>query len=81
MARKKQPDALAFPEHEHLRKGTRVMTPDGSGVTVGFNMRKNTNGGPGCGQYVVQLDDGRIRHYQRSHVIRHVPGDASPWSA
>lgn len=26
-------------------------------------MRKNTNGGPGCRQYRVQLVDGRIRYY------------------
>ena len=44
--------------------GTVVQTPDGLGKTVKMEMRKNTNGGPGCRQYRVQLDDGRIRHYQ-----------------
>ena len=46
----------------------RVTTPDGPGVVVGQEKRKNTNGGPGTNQYRVQLDDGRIRHYS-PHVI------------
>lgn len=45
-----------------------IKTPDGPGTTIGMNMRKNTNGGPGCLQHVVQLDDGRIRHYARNDV-------------
>lgn len=54
---------------EQISQGCRVKTPDGPGITVGMNMRKNTNGGPGCLQYVVQLDDGRIRHYARNDVV------------
>lgn len=40
-----------------------VITPDGPGTVLGMEMRKNTNGGPGCRQYRVRLQDGRIRHY------------------
>lgn len=47
----------------HIPHGTRVWTCDGPGVTIGMNFRRNTNGGPGTRQYVVQLDDGRKRHY------------------
>lgn len=51
-----------------LKTGTRVQTKDGEGVTVGIDFRKNTNGGPGARQYVVQLDDGRIRHYNTFEI-------------
>lgn len=51
-----------------VSRGTRIQTPDGVGITVGINMRENTNGGPGVKQYVVQLDDGRIRHYSTNEV-------------
>lgn len=49
-------------------RGTPVSTPDGEGVTVGMNMRKNTNGGPGVRQYVVRLRDGKIRHYRPMEI-------------
>ena len=42
---------------------TRVMTSDGPGRTIGMDHRKASNGGPGTRQYVVELDDGRKRHY------------------
>lgn len=51
-----------------LKSGTRVQTKDGEGVTVGINFRKKTNGGPGARQYVVQLNDGRIRHYNTNEI-------------
>lgn len=41
----------------------RVMTQDGPGKTIGMDHRKASNGGPGTRQYVVELDDGRKRHY------------------
>jgi hypothetical protein len=43
----------------------RVMTADGPGTVTGHSFRRNTNGGPGCKQYVVRLDDGRVRHYSQ----------------
>lgn len=52
---------------EH-KTGLLVITEDGPGKIVGMNMRKNTNGGPGVRQLVVQLDDGRIRHYSTGKV-------------
>lgn len=45
-----------------------MNTPDGPGKIISMNFRKNTNGGPGTRQYVIQLDDGRIRHYSLSEV-------------
>lgn len=51
------------PTKEMFKTGTRVITPDGPGKIAGYGMRKNTNGGPGCRQYRVRLDDGRLRHY------------------
>jgi len=51
-----------------LRRGARVGTPDGPGATVGRSMRRNTNGGPGCRQYVVRLYDGRVRHYGSNEI-------------
>jgi hypothetical protein len=55
--------------HEkYFSQDTEIMTPDGPGKTIGINMRKNTNGGPGVRQYVVRLADGRIRHYATSDV-------------
>jgi hypothetical protein len=51
-----------------FNQGARVMTPDGPGRTIGTNMRKNTNGGPGVRQYIVELDDGRKRHYGTNEV-------------
>lgn len=51
-----------------IRRGTKVTTPDGAGVTVGMNKRRNTNEGPGTRQYVVRLEDGRIRHYGVNEV-------------
>lgn len=47
---------------------TRVITRDGEGTTIGMNMRKNTNGGPGVRQFVVRLNDGRIRHYSPNEL-------------
>lgn len=61
------------PYEEKLKYGTRVVTVDGSGVIVGFSMRKNTNGGPGCQEYVCQLDGGRIRHYNANRVTPECP--------
>ncbi len=52
----------------YFPQGTEVMTPDGKGKTIGMNSRFNTNGGPGAKQYIVQLDDGRIRHYPLGDV-------------
>lgn len=52
-----------------VKRGTRTVTPDGEGVTIGMNMRKNTNGGPGVRQLVVKLDDGRVRHYSVSDLV------------
>lgn len=49
-----------------------VITPDGPGKVLGMEMRKNTNGGPGCRQYRVQLMDGHIRHYSQSKLT--IPG-------
>lgn len=46
-----------------MKSLTQVITPDGPGTVLGMEMRKNTNGGPGCRQYRVRLQDGRIRHY------------------
>lgn len=51
-------------------RGTKVRTPDGAGTTINVNMRENTNGGPGARQYIVKLDDGRIRHYSTNEVIK-----------
>lgn len=56
------------PKKEFYSLGARVTTPDGNGKTIGMNMRKNTNGGPGVRQYIVQLDNGRIRHYSTGNV-------------
>ncbi len=56
------------PENPELPPQTSVSTRDGKGVIVGRSTRFNTNGGPGCGQYVVQLEDGRVRHYTRGEV-------------
>lgn len=50
-------------------RGTKIQTPDGVGTTINVNMRENTNDGPGVRQYVVRLDDGRIRHYSTNEVI------------
>lgn len=55
--------AYYSPTKEMLRVGARVVTADGPGKVAGYGMRKNTNGGPGCRQYRVRLDDGRLRHY------------------
>lgn len=52
----------------HYVTGERVATPDGPGEIVGVEMRKNTNGGPGCRQYRVKLDDKRIRHYSAARL-------------
>lgn len=43
--------------------GSRAITKDGPGKTIGMDHRKASNGGPGTRQYVVELDDGRKRHY------------------
>lgn len=51
-----------------MTKQKRVKTKDGFGIIIGMEMRKNTNGGPGCKQYRVKLDDGRIRHYSTGNV-------------
>lgn len=56
------------PEQPELPIKTRVSTRDGRGLIVGRSTRFNTNGGPGCGQYVVQLEDGRVRNYTRGEV-------------
>lgn len=54
-----------------LSHGTTVMTPDGPGIIVGFEQRKNTNGGPGTWQYRIKLDDARIRHYSHFELSQH----------
>jgi hypothetical protein len=59
------------PEGPRLRRGTKVETRDGPGAVAGWDRRKNTNGGPGTWQYVVRLDDGRIRRYGRNAVEVH----------
>jgi hypothetical protein len=56
-----------------LRRGARIATPDGNGVIIGSEMRKNTNGGPGARQYRVRLADGRIRHYTPTEVMKVTP--------
>ena len=55
---------------ERIPRGARVDTPNGPGQIVSHELRKNTNGGPGCWEYRVRLDDGRIRHYKRRAVSR-----------
>jgi hypothetical protein len=45
-----------------------VETHEGPGVIVGQQMRSNTNGGPGCSEYRVQLADGRVRAYKPSEL-------------
>lgn len=51
-----------------IHRGTAVSTPDGPGVITGKDRRKNTNGGPGTWQYVVELADKRVRRYTGSEV-------------
>lgn len=58
--------AMYSPTKQMIKVGARVVTVDGPGKVAGYGMRKNTNGGPGCRQYRVRLDDGRLRHY--AHV-------------
>ena len=53
---------------ENARSG-RVETPDGFGVVLGLDMRQNTNGGPGTRQWLVRLDDGRVRHYPAARLV------------
>jgi hypothetical protein len=53
-----------------LEKKTPVITPDGKGTIVDYCWRKNTNGGPGTRQYVVRLEDNRIRRYSNNKVKR-----------
>lgn len=55
---------------ETLRRGTRVMTADGPGVVIGRDTRRNTNGGPGVRQLVVELADKKVRHYNTNSVQR-----------
>lgn len=57
------------PRHEKLLLGTPVTTPDGDGHIINYCFRKNTNGGPGCRQYMVRLSDNRIRRYARNKLI------------
>lgn len=47
-----------------------VTTPDGPGIVVKITMRKNTNGGPGCRQFRVQLETGQIRHYNATEISK-----------
>jgi len=47
-----------------------VSTIDGIGRIIGYDQRRNTNGGPGCKQYVVRLSDGRVRRY--GHVDQYL---------
>jgi hypothetical protein len=51
-----------------MKRGDTVNTRDGHGVIVGRSKRRNTNGGPGTLEFVVRLDDGRIRRYSPSEV-------------
>ena len=48
------------------KRGMRVQTPDGLGTVTRFEMRKNTNRGPGTREVVVQLDDGRVHRFTPS---------------
>jgi hypothetical protein len=57
-----------LPMEPRLSRGTKVVTPDGPGEVLSRSMRRNTNGGPGCHEYVVQLTDGRVRHYNANTV-------------
>lgn len=59
---------LSKPNPNKLNIHTRVITKDGPGKIIGFEKRQNTNGGPGCLQYRIQLDDKRIRHYNINNV-------------
>jgi hypothetical protein len=56
-------------DQKFVRLGTIITTEDGYGTTIGMSMRRNTNGGPGARQYVVRLEDGRVRHYSRHDFI------------
>lgn len=47
-----------------------VMTPEGPGVVVKHELRRNTNPTSGCWQYRVQLADGRVRHYTKDEVTK-----------
>lgn len=51
-----------------ISRNAHVNTPDGVGIIVGFEQRKNTNSGPGTWQYRIKLDDGRVRHYSAAVV-------------
>lgn len=51
-------------------KNEKVLTKDGPGIIIGVEFRKNTNGGPGCKQFRIQLGDGRIRHYNINNITR-----------
>lgn len=51
-----------------LKRDQSVVTPDGPGKFLGTEMRKNTNGGPGTRQARVQLENGKIRHYNFSKL-------------
>ena len=64
------PDRREFsqPQRPRLKRGSRVRTKDGVGETIGFNRRRNTNEGPGTGQYIVRLEDGRVRFYGANAV-------------
>lgn len=53
---------------KNFRNGESVLTPDGPGKIIGVEMRLNTNGGRGCRQLRVRLEDGRIRHYAPSRL-------------
>jgi hypothetical protein len=57
------------PQYPVYRRGERVSTPDGLGIIVGHSIRKNSNDGPGCHEYVVQLDNGKIRHYSSGETL------------
>ena len=46
----------------------RVQTKDGIGTIISRKVIPGSNNGPGNRRFIVQLDDGRIRTYQRTHV-------------
>lgn len=65
-------EAEAKASEKHRRRLNKrsgaCMTPDGPGVVLCREKRKNTNGGPGTNQWRVRLDDGRVRHYNSAEI-------------
>ena len=53
-------------QSKRIKRKPIIITPDGEGHVINVVFRKNTNGGPGCKQYLIQLLDGRKRKYNPS---------------